>query len=232
MSRNTLFIIVVVLILFAAGVAQFLFPRTAVSPPQTVFQQPLTTATNTPASLDVKAVSVSQTTASPAQTSFAVVQGDTIVLWDFKGAYTDNPELEAKAQGEISRLSGLLATATSSKMILSVGIANQYELLGDGKKQYEYLGRAIQASPENGLPWHNLGVLMERLGALQTARVAYEKATLVHPNLSVYQYAYVEFLIQYMKDDTTGIEKAFAWAEKNIGNAQYLTELRATWKAQ
>ena len=47
-----------------------------------------------------------------------------------------------------------------------------------------------------GLAWHNLGVLLSRLGALQTARIAYEKATLVEPQISSYHYAYIEFLIQ------------------------------------
>lgn len=232
MNKTRLFIIGGVLILFVAGVAQFLFPRTAVSPaPSGAVSQPPTVELNTPASLEVKAVSVTPAN-HPAQTSFAIVQGDNIVSWDFKSAYTDNPELTAKAQAEIKRLSEQLATATSSAMILSVGIANQYELLGDGKKQYEYLGRAIRSDATNGLPWHNLGVLMERLDALQTARIAYEKATLLQSQLSVYHYAYLDFLIQHMKDDTAGIEKAFAWAEKNIGHAQYLTELRAKWKTQ
>lgn len=230
MNKTRLLIIAGVSILFIAGIAQFLFPHTAVSPapPSTVSQSP-TVELNTPASLDVKAVSATPAS-PPAQASFAVVQGDNIVSWDFSGVYTDNPELTAKAQAEIKRLSGLLATATSSAMILSVGIANQYELLGDGKRQYDYLGRAIQASPENGLPWHNLGVLMERLGAFQTARIAYEQSTIVQPEFPLYHYAYLEFLIGNMKNDTVDIEKAFAAAEKNIGKRQYLVDLRAKWQ--
>lgn len=179
--------------------------------------------------LDVKAVSVTPIKRQ-SQTSFALADGDSIASWDFKGAYTGNQELVAKAESEIKRLSGQLETATSSAMILSIGIANQYELLGDGKNQYDYLTRAIQAGPENGLPWHNLGVLMERLGATQTASVAYEKSTLLQPELAVYHYAYLEFLIQNMKNDTARIEKAFAAAEGNIGPKQYLAELRSQWK--
>lgn len=230
MNKTRLFIIGGVSILLVAGIAQFVFPRTAVSPPSSsTVSQPSTVELNTPASLDVEAVSVTPAS-HPAQASFAVVQGDNIVSWDFKGAYTDNPELVTKAQAEIKRLSDLLATATSSAMILSVGIANQYELLGDGTKQYEYLGRAIQASPENGLPWHNLGVLMERLGAFQTARRAYEQSTIVQPEFPLYHYAYLEFLIGNMGNDAIAIEKAFAAAERNIGKKQYLADLRAKWQ--
>ena len=217
----------IVLVLGASAAWQFREQTTALPPPPV--SEPTTTRFDTPASLDIQEVSITPVN-YPIQTSFAVAEGDSIALWNFQGAYTDNPELMAKAQNEINRLSELLTIATSSAMILSIGIANQYELLGDGKKQYEYLGRAIQANPENGLPWHNLGVLMERLGAYKTARIAYEKSTLVQSGLKLHHYAYLEFLIAHMKDDAVHIERAFAFAEKNIGKTQYLADLRVQWK--
>lgn len=231
MNKIKLLIIGGVLIVFALGAAQFLSPRQAVSPT-------LPVATSTP-SEQVSATTAPITTTAtvsitkkPVADSLLIVAGDSIASWDFRGAYTDNPELVAKAQTEIKRLSDLLNTATSSAMILSVGIANQYELLGDGKKQYEYLERAIRTNPENGLPWHNLGVLMERLGAYATARIAYERSALLQPQLSVYQYAYLEFLIQNMKDDVVGIEKAFSAAEESLDSDSYLAYLRDGWKKQ
>jgi len=219
-----------VLIIVIAGAAQFLFPRSAVSPiiptaTSTPEQNISTTTTPVTSVTDVKITQRSSTAYS-----LSFVEGESITEWDFKGAYTGNPELVAKAQGEINRLSEELTTATSSAMILSVGIANQYELLGDGKKQYEYLERAIRTNPENGLPWHNLGVLIERLGAYKTARTAYEKSTFVQPEFKFYHYAYIEFLISRMKDDTAVIEKAFKFAEDNIGKTSYLVELRTEWQ--
>lgn len=230
MNKTTLLVVGGVLIIIVAGAMQFLYPRSAVSPTistaTSTTEQNISTATTSGTSVtDVKIMQK-----SPTAYSLSLVEGDSIASWDFKGAYTDNPELMAKAQSEIERLSVQLAATTSSAMILSVGVANQYELIGDGKKQYEYLERAIRTNPENGLPWHNLGVLMERLGALKTARVAYEKSTLVQPEWKFYHYAYIEFLIANMKNDTTGIEKAFTTAEKNIGKTQYLSELRAEWE--
>lgn len=220
----------VLVVLIGSAAWQFL-GSTDVSPLGAVGESSTTQPTTPiPEPSTVTTVPVTPTN-HPTPASFAVIKGDSITSWDFKGGYSDNPELVAKAQAEISRLSGLLETATSSKMILSIGIANQYELLGDGKKQYDYLGRAIQARPENGLPWHNLGVLMERLGALQTARMAYEQSTIVQPEFPLYHYAYLEFLIGHMKNNTVGIEKAFATAERNIGKRQYLIDLRAEWQA-
>lgn len=226
--NKPLFLGVGILLVLIAGIVWFFFPRTARSPSPTAPER-LLVETDAATSSDIKAVPVNPPN-NPVTPPLPLVKGDSVISWDFKGAYTDNPELVAKAESEIKRLSNLLAAATSSAMILSVGIANQYELLGDGKKQYEYLERAARTNPENGLPWHNLGVLMERLGAIRTARIAYEKSTLVQPELKLYHYAYIEFLTSRTKDDTANIEKAFSFAEKNIGKTQYLIELRAEWE--
>lgn len=218
-----------IMILLAMGVVQFFSPRSAISPV-------LPTATSTPIKQIIATTTPITTTATVSITkksiadSLQIVEGDSIASWNFEGAYRNNLELIAKAQMEIQRLSNILATATSSYMITAVDIANQYELLGDGKKQYEYLGRAVQKNPENGLPWHNLGVLMERLGAYKTARIAYEKSTFVQPEFKFYHYSYIEFLTSRTKGDSANIEKAFAFAEKNIGKTQYLIELRAEWE--
>ncbi len=112
-----------------------------------------------------------------------LTSGDSIVSWDFKGVYLDGGTLEAKARGAIVRLEGLLGSGEFTDYELYVSIANQYELLGDGRNAYEYFGRAVREDTANntGLAWHNLGVLLARLGALETARIAYEKAAEIQP---------------------------------------------------
>ncbi len=221
-------------VLLIIGSVWILSARSVVQPSPVVHDLPLSSAESasaTSSSLsNTKAAPISLSKHRPVQHPLPITEGDSIVSWNFKGAYTDAPELVTKAQNEIQRLSGLLSTATSSTMILSVGIANQYELLGKGKEQYDYLGRAVRAGMENGLPWHNLGVLMERLGAFKTARTAYEKSTILQPQFSLYHFAYLEFLIRNMKSNTTIIEKAFAVAEKDLGQVPYLLTLRTEWE--
>lgn len=176
-------VVVVLVVLGASAAWQFLGRTIEQTPSSTAALELPTIASSTPATppvLNMKAVSVTPVS-RPVQTPFTLATGDSIASWDFAGAYTGNPELVTKAQNEITRLSGLLTIATSTAMILNVGIANQYELLGNGARQYEYLGRAIQADATAGLPWHNLGVLMERLGALKTARTAYNEAVFLQP---------------------------------------------------
>jgi hypothetical protein len=156
--------------------------------------------------------------------------GDTVSVWDFASPIANNPELVAKAKAEIQRLRGLIGSGTYPDVDIYVGIAGQYDLLGDGKQEYDYLGRAtLSAGDTSGLPWHNLGVLMERLGALETARAAYEKSTLLQP-LKFYYYSYLEFLTTRMKDDAAVIEKAFVTAKANIGTDADLMQLYSAWK--
>ena len=158
--------------------------------------------------------------------------GDSVASWDFRGVYLDGGTLEDKARSEIARLKNLLGSGEFTDYEIYVSIANQYELLGDGGNAYAYLGKAIRedSADNTGLAWYNLGVLLSRLGALQTARIAYEKATLIEPQISFYHYAYIEFLIQNMKNDTAAIEKAFTAAAVNFGQTSDMTDLRARWE--
>lgn len=218
------------LALIILGAWQF-YPGTATAPSDAESLPGTATETST-STEDVPPAPVTQTQASrPAAHPLPLAAGDRTPSWDFKGAYSGNAELTQKAYDEIARLTELLKTATSSAMILTVGVSNQYEMLGKGKEQYDYLVKAVRLEPGNGLPWHNLGTLMERLSALETARVAYEKATILQPEVKLYHYAYLEFLTSRMKDSTIAIEKAFQFAEQNIGLTSYLSDLRTQWKA-
>lgn len=239
MSKSTQFALGgIVVALVIIGAWQF-YARTDTSPSTSIQSESSSSAstgnaTSTMASADgttsPDVLAPQNPISQPAAHPLPIAVGDRVISWEFKGAYTGNPELVAKAQTEINRLTEELKTATSSAMILSVGIANQYELLGKGKEQYDYLGRAIQADVAHSLPWHNLGVLLERLGAYQTARIAYEKATQLQSEVKLYHYAYLEFLMSRMKENTAAIEKAFTFAEAKIGITTYLLDLRAQWE--
>lgn len=202
----------------------FIFPRPAVAPQPA--EQSLSEATTT-----IPSSSVQTPAPKPVPELPSIAKGDTIASWTFTGTYANNPELIAKADAEIARLKELVGKGAYPNISLYVGIANQYELLGDGKQEYDYLSRAIGEGGESaGLPWHNLGVLMERLGALQSARVAYQKATLVQPLLKQWHFAYLEFLTTRMAGDVPDIEKAFAAAFKNLGQDADILSFQTEWK--
>ena len=166
-----------------------------------------------------------------------LAEGDTISSWDFQGSYEGNTDLEKRARDEIARSESLLggdqsgANDDPTDYILYVSIANQYELLGDGKAAYGALGKALMIdSTKTGLAWRNLGALLERLGAFHTARVAYAHAAETQPQIVEYHIARIQFLIAHFAEDAAAIEAAFGEAETGQGGTSpEIQQIKAQW---
>ncbi|RJQ34191.1 hypothetical protein C4556_03075 [Candidatus Parcubacteria bacterium] len=146
---------------------------------------------------------------SSSQHPFPLQPGERVASWELEGSHNDDGELEAGARAEIARLEGMLGKGEEPDYILYVGIANQHHLLGDGKKEYEYLGRALtEDADKTGLAWHNMGQLLARLGALESAKVAFENAIQAESHIIQYHRAYIDFLRWYMPEDTEALTAA------------------------
>jgi tetratricopeptide (TPR) repeat protein len=163
-------------------------------------------------------------------------EGDVVSSWDFQGSHKDDGPLEEQVRKEIKRLEGELggdqsgANDTPTDYSLYVGIAGQYTLLGDGKSTYEYLNKALAIDQEKtGLAWHNMGVLMERIGAIKTAQVAYIRAVQAQP-LDSYYTALLQFLMKYYSEDFATVDATFVEAEKVYGDSEpFLLQQKAGW---
>ncbi|MBI5457529.1 hypothetical protein HY971_02270 [Candidatus Kaiserbacteria bacterium] len=141
---------------------------------------------------------------------FSLVPGDVVASWDFAGTHKDSGQLEASVRADITRLKGLINSGAHTNYELYVSIANQYELLGDGGKEFTYLNYALAIdSTKTGLAWHNMGKLLERLGAYKSARVAYDRM-IAAQTTSQYIRARLEFLKAHMPEDTDAIQQAEA----------------------
>ncbi len=164
--------------------------------------------------------------------ALAVQEGDSVSVWSWEGVYKDGGSLETRAKDEIARLEALIGTGEYPDYQLYIGIAQQYELLGEGKKAYEYLNKALAIdSTTTGLAWHNLGVLFVRFGAFNTARVAYAKAVEAQPEIMQFHIARLTFLAQNFKEDAASIEGAFAEAQAEFGDAAQVLQVKAEWLA-
>lgn len=179
---------------------------------------PATAATSTDATNSAQAATSSSSNVqmqpiAPKKTSpapFALVQGETIASWDFLGSYKDGGQLEAHANAEIARAKSLLNSGEFTNYELYVSIANQYELLGNGTMEFTYLNYALGIDPlHTGLAWHNMGKLLERLGAYKSARIAYDRMFQAQP-IRYYATVRLEFLKAHMPEDVDAIKKAEA----------------------
>jgi len=156
-------------------------------------------------------------TSRPAMYPFEFVAGEEVTSWDFQGAYTGQAEFEEKGRTDITRLKELFGQEGYTDYELYVSLANQYELLGDGRGAYDNLLRAIAIDPENtGLAWHNLGKLLERFGAYESARIAYDAMVDAQPILQ-YQNVRVEFLKMRMPENTEAIKQAENQLNSTLG---------------
>jgi|SRR3989344_1643373 len=165
-----------------------------------------------------------------------IASGDTVVSWNFQGARNDGGTLEESATKEIARLQTLLGgdqtggEGNPTDYELYVGIANQYEGLGDGARAREYLEKALAIDSEKtGLAWHNLGNLMSRLGAKNTARLAYEKAVKAQSKIDMYTTARLRFLMDNFASDTGAIDDAFVEAQAEFGDDPSILQMQALW---
>ena len=211
MNIRYIYAIIGALLILVAGIWWVQANKVSDAPAEAVATstEPIATSTPSSSNTSVQPVAQQQPT-SPTPVPFALISGETVASWDFSGTHKDGGQLEAKVRADITRLKGLINSGTYTNYELYVSIANQYELLGDGKQEFTYLNYALAIdSTKTGLAWHNMGKLLERLGAYKSARVAYDRMVATQPTAQ-YIRARLEFLQAHMPEDTDAIAQAEA----------------------
>ena len=161
--------------------------------------------------------------------AFPINPADTIVSWNFKGAYTGNTALTAQANADIVHLKSLLGKGKYDNYDLYIGIGNDDNLLGNGTGAYRNYDRAIALYPNQGLAYANLAHLMDELGAYHTAADAYAKAVAVEPSVLEYQLERLSFLTQRFPNDNPRILAALSDASKQLGDTPSVLAIEAQW---
>ncbi|MEK7602604.1 MAG: hypothetical protein AAB472_03930 [Patescibacteria group bacterium] len=133
----------------------------------------------------------------PTRGGYPVASSDHISSWSWQGMYAHTSEKQREVTKELNTLKELLGKGGMDDYDLYVGIATEYELLGDGTHSYQYLSKAITDDPKRGLAYMNMGHLMETLGAFTTARTAYEAAVSAEPNNTVFKASRDAFLLNH-----------------------------------
>jgi tetratricopeptide (TPR) repeat protein len=158
---------------------------------------------------------------------------DSITSWDFQGSHKDGGEFEARVTAEMAKLQAALEDEAKepTDYNIYVSMAGQYTLLGDGRNTLKYLEKALAIDSVNtGLAWHNVAVLMERLGALNTARTAYARAVEAQSQIDAYHVARFNFLIKYFSEDKEAVDGALNEAATEFGEDDlFVLNARAEW---
>jgi tetratricopeptide (TPR) repeat protein len=107
--------------------------------------------------------------------------------------------------------------------------AQNYALLGEGRKSYNTLLEAIELNPSKSTAFNMLGNVLVQMGNLSSARMSFERAVEKESELFTNHVALASFLRQYFPDDKEAIKRAYEYGiEKNIGNLNILKE-QASW---
>ncbi len=158
---------------------------------------------------------------------------DVISTWDFQGSHKDGGEFEARVTKEMEKLTAALEddAIEPTDYSIYVSMAGQYTLLGDGKNTLKYLEKALAIdSVTTSLAWHNVGVLMERLGAIHTARTAYSRAVEAQLQIDAYHVARFRFLIKHFSEDKETIDGVLNEAATEFGEDDlFVMNARAEW---
>ncbi|VAW32299.1 hypothetical protein MNBD_CPR01-220 [hydrothermal vent metagenome] len=166
---------------------------------------------------------------------------DSIASWSFTPA---SGIATTSIQNKIIAFSREIGSGKYPNYAVYIQIAQEYEMLGDGHSAYRFYMLAIKDSPQKGLAFNNLGNLMTKLGAYNTANNAYAKSVALKSSIKLYWLSYLNFLSVHEKssketahifaeamsatDNDPDIRIARAQWEESIGN---ITEAISDWRA-
>lgn len=167
-----------------------------------------------------------------ATSSFSLVDGEKPDWTLLQAPYKDGGDIEKRANEQIAEYQKLTDSGERTKYDMDVDIAQNYELLGEGQKSYNYLMMAINEDPKETLAYGNLGQLLRRAGALKSAKKAFELAIETGPQFNQNQYAYIEFLVRYGNGvaSKSEVDNAINKALEQFPDYKPLLSLKSEWE--
>ena len=158
----------------------------------------------------------------PTSSHFSLAEDPTTINWNFPAVTNDADTVER----QIERIKN---TSDIDAYEKAISLGEEYRLLGEGDKAYTYILQAVDLEPNKSLPYLNLGTLLEKVGALDSARSAYERAVTVEPQYENNHANLVQFYMRYYPNDTKLIEATFKNGLEHTGNNETLLKNYAQW---
>lgn len=152
---------------------------------------------------------------------------DVISSWNL--SVIESTTTKKRLQSKIKTLTATIGTGRYSNYNLYTQIAQDYELLGNGEKAYDFYIRAAKSNLSKGLAFSNIGSLMSRLRAYNTASSAYARAVAVEPKIEFYWLGYLNFLTSHDAHSST-TASIFSRARRVTNNAPDVLIATANWE--
>lgn len=190
-------------------------------------QQPTVSGTSTTTQI-VKSAGVTnkQSIKKTELPGLAIDSRDSITSWSTKVIAT--PDVKKQIQENIISLSSKINNSKDNYNVF-IQIAQDYELLSDGKSAYSFYTLAAKEKPTNALAFSNIGNLMQKLGAYNTAQKAYAESVRLSPSAELYWLAYLSFLSAH-EQIAPYTPSVFAAARKATNSAPNVLIAEANWE--
>ncbi len=157
---------------------------------------------------------------------FSLDTRDTIVSWELS---VGNGFSKNVIQTKIISLSEKIGKGIYPNYDIYIQIAQEYEMLGDGYNAYKFYLLATKDKPQKALAFNNIGNLLARLGAYNSAHDAYIRATTLEPSVELYWISYLNFIALHEKTALT-TATVFTSAMKATNSATDVRIARANWE--
>jgi tetratricopeptide (TPR) repeat protein len=159
----------------------------------------------------------------PESVHFSLVGGD--VVADYESLVLD----EASRKLAYQQIKDVDKNTDVEEYFRILAVAQNYSILGEGRKSYAALLEAIELSPEKSAAFNMLGNVLVKMGNLSSARASFELAVEKESALFTNHIALAAFLREYFPKDTDSIRRAYEYGiEKNSGNLTIRKE-QASW---
>jgi len=142
--------------------------------------------------------------------------------------YTEEGQA-AKAQDNIDVYLSKIGDGDLGVYETYVGVAQQYKLLGEGIKAFEYYQKAVENNPDRSLAYLGVANLFLQTGLIEDADIYYQKAVEKEPQYIQNHLTYTDFLVRTFPTEKTKITNAFESAINHTGSDINALKAYASW---
>lgn len=158
----------------------------------------------------------------PTSSHFDLIEDPMAVNWKFDSVTKD-------ITGAEERIDRISKDKSIDEYERNLSLAEEYRLLGEGDLTYKYLLLAIDVLPNKSLTYGNLGDLLEKVGVVDSARGAFERAVTVESQYPVNHSNLIQFYIRHYSEDADLIKSTFETGLEKTGDDETLMKEFAQW---
>ena len=149
-------------------------------------------------------------------------------LSQINAVYVDSGLVE-QTKEKIKEKEDQIGDPEIDQYLLQIGIAQMYELLGDGVNAYEHLLDATETLPQKSLAYRNLGILLVNAEVYEDGESYLRRAIEAETTIAQNHTALIDYYTRFKSGDEREIEQIFKNARESTNDNTNVLRLYAIW---